>query len=319
MSDKGADLNERVWRLFEGAGFQTKPSSHSPAEEIIWLSSTEKRTPDLSASDGALGVKIIGWNKDVHRLRESLTVHIHDYKELKRRARASSALFVSTDKEISPQQRQYAQAAGMRVWDEEDLRYYEALVDAIGEYAKYEIINSFGIETAEEKNIHNVLALRFRQPHSQSDTDLFLFTITPDKLLKTCVVLRKAQGSADAYQRMVRKARLSSIREFVTRGDALLPPNIIVHFGENVRSIPIEMRNLQYESGGPAVLTRKDYELVVLSIPLAYASLELIDGQHRLYGFARAEPATKENFNLAACRRGSRVGFPPTVFHTTCQ
>lgn len=38
----------------------------------------------------------------------------------------------------------------------------------------------------------------------------------------------------------------------------------------------------------------------MLKIPLAYASLELIDGQHRLYGFTHADPATRKEFNLVA-------------------
>jgi len=298
MSDKGAKLNERVWRLFERAGFQTKPSSHDPSEEVIELSPTKKRTVDLSASDKVLGVKIIGWNKARRELKESLTVHIHDYEKLKEIARADSVLFVSTEKEISEEDKQYAEERGMRVWGEEELRYYEVLVDAIGEYAKYEIIHSFGIQTEEEKNIHTVLALHFHQPFSHSDADLFLFTMTPDKLLKTCAILRKARGSADAYQRILRKTRLGGIRKFVTREGALLPPNIIVHFSEKVTWDPVEIPDRD-ANNRPIILTRKrDYDLVVLHIPMEYASLELIDGQHRLYGFVGAEPATRENFNL---------------------
>lgn len=37
---------------------------------------------------------------------------------------------------------------------------------------------------------------------------------------------------------------------------------------------------------------------MLLDIPLAYSSLELIDGQHRLFGFVDAEPATRADFNL---------------------
>jgi DGQHR domain-containing protein len=37
----------------------------------------------------------------------------------------------------------------------------------------------------------------------------------------------------------------------------------------------------------------------LLKIPKKFASLELIDGQHRLFGFIKAEPATRKTFNLA--------------------
>lgn len=298
MNDKGAELNERVWRLFERAGFQTSPSSHNPSEEVIMLSPSKKRTVDLCASDAALGVKIIGWNKAGKDLRESLTVHIHDYEKLRDIAGANSVLFVSTEKEVSKEDQQYVEQRGMRVWEEDELRYYEVLVDAIGKYAKYEIIRSFGIGTDEEKVIHTVLALRLHQPYSQSRTDLFLFTMTPEKLLKTCAVLRRARGSADAYQRVLRKDRLGGIRKFVTMENALLPPNIIVHFSDRVKWDPVQT-TIRDANDRPIVLAReRDCELVALSIPMEYASLELIDGQHRLYGFAGTEPDTRENFNL---------------------
>ncbi len=296
--DKGAALNERVWKLFERAGFETKPSSNDPFEESVELSPRQTRTVDLSAVDKKLGVKIIGWNKARRELKESLTVHIHDYKELQKKATANSVLFVSTGKEVSPTHKRYAEEQGMRVWGEEELRYYEAVVDAIGIYAKYEMIHSFGIETQEEKSIHPVFALRFHQPHSNSETNLFLFTIPPEKLLRTCVIFRRAQGSGDTYQRMVRKDRLQRFKKFITQPNEILPPNIIVNFTERANWRPLKI-SPTYENGQPIVLARaKDCELGVLSIPMKYASLELIDGQHRLYGFVGTEPATKENFNL---------------------
>jgi DGQHR domain-containing protein len=58
--------------------------------------------------------------------------------------------------------------------------------------------------------------------------------------------------------------------------------------------------DLREPSGRPIVLSRAqgDYDLVVLNIPMEYASLELIDGQHRLYGFVNTNPATRRAFNL---------------------
>lgn len=125
-----------------------------------------------------------------------------------------------------------------------------------------------------------------------------MFSATPELLLKTAVVLRKASHRKDAYQRILQKKRLSQIKQFVTQADALLPTNVIVHFGEKVRweSLPIPDRD---SSKKPITISkRSDCELVLLSIPNEYASLELIDGQHRLFGFVEADLATKQNFNL---------------------
>lgn len=298
MPDKGSTLNKRVWSLFERAGFKTKPNSQNPAEEVITLSPGKTRTLDLSAVDDSLGIKIIGWNKARRDFTESFTVHLHDYQKLMELAGAQSALFVSTDKDLSDDDREYARQNKMRVWGKEELEYYEALVDAIGEYAKYEIIHSFGITTEEEKDIHNLLALRLHQPFSSSHTELFLFTTTPEMLLKSCVVLRRAQGSKDTYQRILQKKRLRSIRKFVTQPDALLPPNIIVHFSDNVRWEPLDTPSKDSQGRKITISKRGDGELFLLSIPKQYDSLELIDGQHRLFGFTGADPATKQHFNL---------------------
>src|SRR4029077_1575337 len=134
--DKGAALNKRVWQLFETAGFATKPNSSSDAEEAVKLPGKgTPRTLDLLAEISSLGVKIIGWNKARRRLSESLTVDIHDYEKLRSLTGANGVLFVSTEKEISPENKRYAELRGMRVWGKNDLEYYETLLDTIGEYA----------------------------------------------------------------------------------------------------------------------------------------------------------------------------------------
>jgi len=298
MADKGSALNERVWSLFERAGFDTKPNSRNPTEQVITLSPGKRRTVDLYAVDDRLGVTIIGWNKARRDFTESFTVHLHDYEKLRDHTGAQSVLFVSTEKEWSEEDREYAKESRMTVWGKEELEYYEAIVDAIGKYAKYEIIHSLGITTAEEKHIHNILALHLQQPFSRSETNLFLFTTTPEVLLRTCVVLRKAQGSKDTYQRILQKKRLRNIRRFLTQPDALLPPNIIVHLSDSVRWEPLSIPNKDSHDRNITFTKRGDCDLVLLSIPKEYASLELIDGQHRLYGFAGAEAATKQHFNL---------------------
>jgi DGQHR domain-containing protein len=288
----------RVWNLFDNAGFNTKPNTGNKSEHVISLPSGGERTVDLLAIEEDLDVKIIGWNKATKDFKEAFSVHLHDYERLMQIEKANTVLFVSTCKEVSILDKQYAKSNGMNVWGLNDLEYYEALVDAIGHYAKYEIIHSFGISTNEEKDIKSTLALHLKQPFSHSSVDLFLFTATPQVLLKTSAVFRRVAGNKDAYQRILQKKRLNSIRKFVTQPDALLPPNIIVHFGDKVQYDPIAIPSKDMQGHPITITNRRNFELVLLSIPMEYASLEVIDGQHRLYGFAGAEADTKENFNL---------------------
>jgi len=298
MTDKGAALNERVWRLFERAGFQTSPSSHEPSEAEVHLPTGRRRTVDLLAVDETLGVRIVGWNKARRRLGDSLTVHIHDYAEIARVCHANRALFVITEMPISDDDRAYAGLNGISTWGESELRYFEVLADAIGHYARFEIINSLGIQTDEEKNIQHVLALRLHQPFSDSGAELFLFSMTPAKLLRLCAILRRAQGNAAAYQRVLQRQRLRSIARFVAQDNALLPPNIIVHFSEEVAVSSLELPKRDANGEPVKLADSRGCDLVVLKIPMQYASMEVIDGQHRLYGFVGAREDITKRFNL---------------------
>jgi len=305
MPDKGHKLNNRVWRLFEKAGFQTKPNGSDPTEEEIQIGGGKKRTLDLSASEPSLGVKIIGWNKAKKGFSESVSVHVNDLKILLNPALADAGVMIFIDKEFTDEDREYARQCGLTLWNKEELEYYEALAEAIGPIAKYEILHALGVSTKEETNVFNVLAIKFRQPFRGSTAELYMFTAPPKLLLRTCVVLRRAQGSKYTYQRILQKKRLGRIASFVTRQNALLPPNIIAYLGDQVRWEPIPLPSKDASGKSFSLARTYDYELGLLSIPEKYASLELIDGQHRLFGFAHTESATQETFNLVVLGIGS--------------
>ena len=224
--EKGPALNKRVGALFEKAGFQSLPNANSTAEKVVTLDK-KQRPLDLYATDSHLGVTIIASNK-AGMIDGGFSAQLNDLKALAAAAGAKAALLVLTAVRPSNADIEAAAAAKITLWTSKELQYYEALADAIKDYAKYEIVNSLGLTTHEEKAIHNTLALRITQPTPSSPIELFMFSITPEKLLKTCAVFRRANGNAAAYQRTVTKKRLPEIREFVSREDAILPTNIVV-------------------------------------------------------------------------------------------
>ena len=108
-TDKGPAFNKRVWTIFEKAGFQTKPNSNNPNKEaIIELPTGKQRKVDLLAELPGLGVKIIGENKFRKRLDGSFSAYVHDFLELQKATEANTVLFVSDDKDFSPEDKQYA-------------------------------------------------------------------------------------------------------------------------------------------------------------------------------------------------------------------
>ena len=297
-NEKGPELNRRVGNIFERAGFDSLPNSATTKEYEVVLH--EKTRPlDLYARDKSLGITIIGSNKS-GGIGGGLSSHLSDLKQLKVVANADAAILTLTGYEIDPNDRKAATAAGIHLWTEKELDYYDALTEAIRDYAKYELINSLELTTKEDKTTVNVLALRVKQPTSNSPTELFMFSMSPERLLKTCCLFRRAVGNADAYQRMVSKKRLPGIRRFVSKPDAILPTNIVVSLDAKTVAVHDLEKAAKIENltDKPAMLTVFAHDLVMLSIPLAYGTMELLDGQHRLFGFAETAIATQQQFNL---------------------
>ncbi len=295
----GPELNSRVWRLFSKAGFETIPNETDDSEENVTLLGGAMRPIDLFAEVKSLNISVIGQHSGERRI-QSKSSYINDTAQLKRAKSADAGLIVWTNQSIDATDVKAAASEGIKLWGQSELEYFEAVADAIGEYAKYEIIHALGIQTTEQADTHKTLAFRFKQSRTLQDAELFLFTVTPEQLLKTCVIYRRAQGDGAAYQRMLQKSRLPQIRKFVSNTQAVLPTNVIVHLNDSVLWDPINLGTPKDLKDRPIRLSRPDdTEVGVLSIPLAYASLELIDGQHRLFGFVDTPADVRQNFNLA--------------------
>ncbi|HTY40229.1 MAG TPA: hypothetical protein VMC43_04035, partial [Candidatus Paceibacterota bacterium] len=155
MTSNGERLNKRVWMLFEKAGFTTHPNFRDPNEYVVSIG--KGRPVDLYAEISSLGVKIIGSNKS-GGIKGSWTAHMNDCESLRDRVGAQKCLLVATDHELDTEDLAHAHSIGMVVWTEDNLKYYEELVESLGIYAKYEIIHSLGIQTDEENHIHKTLA-----------------------------------------------------------------------------------------------------------------------------------------------------------------
>jgi DNA sulfur modification protein DndB len=99
---------------------------------------------------------------------------------------------------------------------------------------------------------------------------------------------------------MIQAKRLPKIRKFLARTTAVLPTNIILQLSEKVTvdKIDVDLDELREEHGKHVAVSSPHCDLVRLNIPMEYASLELIDGQHRLFAFTETEPATIKSFNL---------------------
>ena len=297
--DPGQKLNRRVWRLFADAGFKTFPNYDNEKEFEFSLDDSRKRPLDLHAEDKTLKISILGSNKSGLN-PSSWTAHVHDYLKIKKIGKYDALLFILPKKDLTEKNQNYAQKCGAHVWTEDELSYYESIVNTIGPYAKYEMLDNLEIGTKEELVTNNFLAFRLNQPTNDGKYEFYVFTISPEKLLKTCVIYRKAihstGNSKHAYQRMLNRKRLPQIGNFVSQVNSILPVNIIVNLTDHVEVRKVNLGNYKDTLN---LTNPKSSDIFKIGIPMKYASLELIDGQHRLFGFTHAaHPTIKENFNL---------------------
>lgn len=167
-------------------------------------------------------------------------------------------------------------------WDDETIGYLSelaSLADIIGEAARYQLFSILfpNRETFVMEN-PNVAAIKGKA----GKWTYYSFVAKPSQLLKICSVNRRVAKKANidkearettlAYQRMLRTAKVKQINSYVEAGN-FFPNSIIIVFDKEP--------NFHFASND-----KLDHQLGYLQLPNKYASAWVLDGQHRLYGYA---------------------------------
>ncbi|MDF2369088.1 DGQHR domain-containing protein [Sneathiella sp.] len=109
----------------------------------------------------------------------------------------------------------------------------------------------------------------------------YMFSLEPGLLLKLGFVLHRTRANEaemPTYQRLLVPARLKGIGKFIDEG-GFFPNSVILNFSESIRKI-----EFQPHSRGGDTRSRTG----ILKIPNSYAIAYIIDGQHRIYGYANS-------------------------------
>lgn len=112
------------------------------------------------------------------------------------------------------------------------------------------------------------------------NSTFYNFLIKPGELMKISYVSHKSSMSdieedIKTYQRMVSSSRLKDIAKYIEEG-GMFPTNIVVNFKTH------KEKPLKFERASPS----SDMEFGNLTLPNQFAAAWIIDGQHRLYGYA---------------------------------
>lgn len=161
--------------------------------------------------------------------------------------------------------------------NQDDIRYYEQLIDNLGISAKYQLFARIfaNQEIPEIKN--RVPAIKGKM----GGYTYYSFSIEPNTLLKLSYILHRINTSDETlntYQRMVNKKRIKQIDEFLNGENNFFPNSIIINI-DTKKGQPLQFdlaSGTEHDSNA---------KLGVLHLPKCYKSAYVIDGQHRLFGY----------------------------------
>jgi DNA sulfur modification protein DndB len=166
--------------------------------------------------------------------------------------------------------------------DERLVDYYLELSGHLGAASKYQFLASVFRGTRIPGLEGKVAAIQGKM----GGTDYFTFMIEPSRMLKLAYVLHRnstSGSSVNTYQRIIKRPRLKKVQAFVD-GGGYFPNSLVVNIDSGGRDLRFEQANVREGQS----------RLGILHLPQNYGAAYVIDGQHRLYGFAEAVRADKE-------------------------
>lgn len=110
----------------------------------------------------------------------------------------------------------------------------------------------------------------------------YMFSLEPHSLLKMGFVLHRTRANESempTYQRLLVPSRLKKISKFIENG-GYFPNSIILNFSEDSDKVEFQPHPRSKDSRSRSGM---------LKIPNAYAIAYIIDGQHRVYGYAYSD------------------------------
>lgn len=162
--------------------------------------------------------------------------------------------------------------------DSDRINYFRNLTAELGSLAKYQFLGEV-LEGAQIPGLkgYRVPAIRA----NMGDQVCYSMMLKPAVLLKLGFVLHRTDGSKgrNTYQRYVKRSRLISVNDYIVNKKGFFPNSIIVNFDIDLSNNfhPGEMKMQGNDS---------NVRVGVLELPDRYKSAFIIDGQHRLYGYA---------------------------------
>ena len=226
----------------------------------------------------------------INGIKEGLFQAVRQEKEFK--GKKPKYIFATKNYEITDPDRKRMKELKLYHFDEYGIKYFSELAKHLGTCARYQLL---GALFAGDK----IGAMENRIPAiegAMGGYTYYSFSIEPEKLLKLAYVLHRNEANCDmmpTYQRIIKKSRLKEIRKFIDN-KGFFPNSLII-------SIDTNGKKLRFDPA-PAVSQVENAisRIGILHLPKLYRSAYIIDGQHRLYGYAESKHAADNTVPVVA-------------------
>lgn len=205
--------------------------------------------------------------------------------------RKTKCIFATKNYDVSETDKKRMSELGIQYFDEYAVKYFSELAKHLGECARFQLL---GHLFAGQK----ISAMDNKVPAIRGDMGGYIyysFSIEPQKLLKIAYVLHRNDANNDmlpTYQRIIKKSRLKEVQKFIDKG-GFFPNCLIISIDTKPK------RQLQFDLASPQVESSLA-RIGILHLPQQYRSAYIIDGQHRLYGYADSKYNEKNSIPVVA-------------------
>lgn len=288
-------FEDDVWSLFYRMGFKEMNADRNLM--IVGKDGTSRRQLDVFAKDDetvfivecthsrdSSAKSIKGLLDKIEAVREDVIAAVR--AKYGRDAKLKVKLAIATrNVDIRTADSERAAAAKVPILTEADLDYFQRLTGILKAAARYQFLGRY---LRDEK----VEGLRTLLPATRGrvgDTTFYSFLISPHDLLRIAYISHMGRTSNDdleTYQRMVKPARLRSVGAFIDEGGTF-PTNIVVNIKREGLRFDVRERYGDTATG-------------MLELPGQYGCAWVVDGQHRLYGYAYAGRGADEDRSVVS-------------------
>lgn len=194
-------------------------------------------------------------------------------------------VYVGTSEELETKQMleaKFPNSKDLTIINSEDLAYLKFLIECLGEFARNDVLSHLKIDpvdTEAPKEILEVPAIQLedKKISGSIDADVFLFQIPAYNLLQLAHIPRHGYDEyypkgITNYQRLLKKEKLQDIAKMIKKGKSAysFPNTVTIVLSDDVK-IPSNRSSVKE-----------------ITIPCTPRSLRIIDGQHRIFGYAQA-------------------------------